>query len=84
MLEVISSDFSKGLADMTSEEEASQREYESETKQNAITKAEKQQDVKHKTREHLLQAVHAIDEKQVIHKTPPVNQSSTSYAKLKH
>jgi len=51
MLEVVSSDFSKGLADMTSEEEASQREYESETKQNAITKAEKQQDVKHKTRE---------------------------------
>jgi len=51
MLEVVQSDFSKGLTDMTSEEDSSQRAYESETRENELTKAAKEADVKHKTKE---------------------------------
>merc|ERR1719454_2040607 len=51
MLEVAESDFSKGLAEMTSVEETAVAEYEATSKENAITKATKEQDVKYKTKE---------------------------------
>merc|ERR1719454_1908286 len=51
MLEVAESDFSKGLAEMTSVEETAVAEYEAASKENAITKATKEQDVKYKTKE---------------------------------
>merc|ERR1719198_713706 len=51
MLEVAESDFSKGLAEMTSVEETAVAEYETASKENAITKATKEQDVKYKTKE---------------------------------
>merc|ERR1719160_626948 len=51
MLEVIESDFSKGLAEMNSNEETAQAEYEKITKENEITKVTKEQDVKYKTKE---------------------------------
>jgi len=53
MLEVVESDFSKGLAEMIAGEEASAAEYEKATKENAITKAAKEQDVKYKTKDHV-------------------------------
>merc|ERR1719262_95053 len=51
LLEVIESDFSKGLAEMVATEESSQSAYETETKENEIDKANKDQDVKYKTKE---------------------------------
>jgi len=51
LLEVCESDFSKGLAEMTSAEESAAAEYETTTKENEITKATKTQDVKYKTKE---------------------------------
>merc|ERR1719253_786311 len=51
LLEVCESDFSKGLAEMTSAEESAAAEYETNTKENEITKATKTQDVKYKTKE---------------------------------
>merc|ERR1719160_32325 len=51
MLEVIESDFSKGLAEMIAEEETALAEYEKLTKENEIAKATKEQDVKYKTKE---------------------------------
>merc|ERR1719389_895939 len=51
LLEVCESDFSKGLAEMTAAEESAVSEYESTTKENEITKATKEQDVKYKTKE---------------------------------
>merc|ERR1719297_515923 len=51
LLEVVESDFSKGLIEMTSTEEAAQAAYEQETKENEIEKATKEQDVKYKTEE---------------------------------
>jgi len=51
LLEVVESDFSKGLSEMISTEETSQSEYDSETKQNEISKAMKEQDVKYKSAE---------------------------------
>merc|ERR1719235_2282729 len=51
MLEVIESDFSKGLAEMISAEEAAAAEYDKVTKENAILKTTKEQDVKYKTQE---------------------------------
>merc|ERR1719409_2133128 len=51
LLEVCESDFSKGLAEMISTEDAAVSEYERETKENEITKATKEQDVKYKTKE---------------------------------
>lgn len=51
LLEVVESDFSKGLSEMISTEETSQSEYDSETKQNEISKAMKEQDVKYKSGE---------------------------------
>merc|ERR1719160_58974 len=51
MLEVVESDFSKGLAEMISVEEAAASEYEKVTKENEIAKTTKEQDVKYKTKE---------------------------------
>merc|ERR1711871_1799485 len=50
MLEVVESDFSKGLAEMIANEEAAQAEYEKVTKENEIMKTTKEQDVKYKTK----------------------------------
>jgi len=51
MLEVVESDFSKGLAEIISEEENAQAAYEQTTKENEIAKVTKEQDVKYKTKE---------------------------------
>jgi chromosome segregation ATPase len=51
LLEVCESDFSKGLADTIATEEASQRAYDRETKENEIERATKDQDVKYKSQE---------------------------------
>jgi len=51
MMEVIESDFSKGLAEMNTAEEGAQEEYEKTTQENEITKNLKEQDVKYKTKE---------------------------------
>lgn len=51
MLEVIESDFAKGLAVLQEEEEDEQTNYDTETQENKLTKAEKDQDVKFKTKE---------------------------------
>jgi len=51
LLEVCESDFSKGLAEMTATEETAASEYEKTSKENEITKATKDQDVKYKTKE---------------------------------
>jgi len=51
LLEVVESDFSKGLIEMTSTEDAAQAAYDKETKENEIEKATKEQDVKYKTEE---------------------------------
>jgi len=51
LLEVVESDFSKGLIEMTSTEEAAQAAYDQETKENEIEKATKEQDIKYKTEE---------------------------------
>merc|ERR1712226_781294 len=48
LLEVVESDFSKGLIEMTSIEEAAQASYDKETKSNEIEKTTKEQDVKYK------------------------------------
>merc|ERR1711953_1114640 len=51
LLEVVESDFTKGLAEMTATEESAAAEYDKETKENKITKTTKEQDVKYKTKE---------------------------------
>jgi len=51
LLEVVESDFSKGLIEMTSTEEEAQSSYDQETKENEIEKVTKEQDVKYKTEE---------------------------------
>merc|ERR1719158_1671609 len=51
MLEVVESDFSKGLAEMIEIEESAVAEYEKVSKENAIMKTTKEQDVKYKTKE---------------------------------
>jgi len=51
MLEVVESDFSKGLAEMISIEETAQAEYDAQTKENEIAKVTKTQDVKYKGKE---------------------------------
>merc|ERR1719247_2194464 len=51
LLEVCESDFTKGLAEMTSTEQTAASEYDRETKENEITKATKDQDVKYETKE---------------------------------
>jgi len=52
LLEVIEADFSKGLSELTSAEDASQSEYDQLKKDNGIDIMTKTQDVKYKTREH--------------------------------
>merc|ERR1719199_1120829 len=49
LLEVCESDFSKGLAEMVSAEESAVAEYDRASKENDITKATKEQDVKYKS-----------------------------------
>merc|ERR1740123_1805034 len=51
LLEVIESDFTKTLAEITSTEESSAAAYDKQTKQNSIDKAAKDQDVKYKAKE---------------------------------
>lgn len=51
MLEVVESDFSKGLAEMIAVEDQSEASYVMESKKNEVTKAMKDQDVKYKTKE---------------------------------
>merc|ERR1719503_113364 len=52
LLEVCESDFTKGLAEMTSAEQTAANEYDKTSKENAIAKATKEQDAKYKTKEH--------------------------------
>merc|ERR1740121_2952845 len=51
LLEVCESDFTKGLTEMTAEEQTAAAEYETYSKQDQIEVAAKGQDVKYKTRE---------------------------------
>jgi len=51
LLEVVESDFSKGLIEMTSTEEAAQGAYDQETKENEIERVTKEQDIKYKAEE---------------------------------
>merc|ERR1719221_1485692 len=51
LLEVVESDFSKGLAGMKAAESSALNAYESATKANEINKATKEQDVKYKSKE---------------------------------
>jgi len=51
MLEVIESDFTKGLSEMVAAEQTAAATYDKETKENAIEKTTKNQDVKYKTKE---------------------------------
>merc|ERR1712032_1096822 len=51
MLEVIETDYTKGLSEMVAAEQTSAATYEKETKENAIEKTTKNQDVKYKTKE---------------------------------
>jgi chromosome segregation ATPase len=51
LLEVCESDFEKEIAQMDTEEETAAAAHETETKQNEIDKANKDQDVKYKTKE---------------------------------
>merc|ERR1740116_193371 len=51
LLEVVESDFSKGLAEMTATEDNAQATYDTTTKENEIEKTTKEQDVAYKTKE---------------------------------
>jgi chromosome segregation ATPase len=51
LLEVIESDFSKGLAETVATEEGAKAAYEAETKENEIEKAAKNKDVDYKSKE---------------------------------
>jgi len=51
LLEVIESDFTKTFAEIVSTEESAVRAYDKQTKENAIQKAAKDQDVKYKAKE---------------------------------
>merc|ERR1719183_2327412 len=51
LLEVVESDFTKGLAEMIATEEAAVAEYDQLSKENEIEKATKSQDVAYKTKE---------------------------------
>jgi len=51
LLEVVESDFTKGLTEMTATEESSLSAYDTETKENEIEKATTEQDVKYKVKE---------------------------------
>merc|ERR1719504_184155 len=51
ILEVIESDFSKGLAELIATEESAEMAYKAETYMNEIEKTSKEQDVKYKSEE---------------------------------
>jgi len=51
LLEVVESDFSKGLEEMISAEESAQSEYEKTTQDNKLTETVKEQDVKYKSKD---------------------------------
>merc|ERR1712129_133009 len=51
MLEVVESDFAKGLAKEEAQEDDAQSEYDEITQENKVTKTMKSQDVKYKTKE---------------------------------
>jgi len=51
LLEVCESDFTKGLTEMTAQEETSAADYEAYVKEDEIATVKKQQDVKYKTQE---------------------------------
>jgi len=51
LLEVVESDFSKGLAEMTITEQTAASDYDKESKENEISKTTKEQDVKYKAKE---------------------------------
>merc|ERR1711920_428723 len=51
LLEVVESDFTKGLAEMTATEESAQSAYDRRVKENEIEKTTKDQDVAYKTKE---------------------------------
>merc|ERR1711970_937250 len=51
LLEVCESDFTKGLSEMTAEEETAAAEYEAYCKEDEIATVQKSQDVKYKTKE---------------------------------
>jgi len=51
LIEVVESDFSKGLVEMTSGEENSQATYDASTKENEILRTTKVKDVEYKTKE---------------------------------
>merc|ERR1719498_1042862 len=51
LLEVVESDFTKGLAEMVAAERTAVSDYDRLSKENEITKATKDQDVKYKTKE---------------------------------
>merc|ERR1719513_152809 len=50
LLEVVESDFTKGLAEMTATEDSAQSAYEAQTKESEIEKAAKDQDVAYKSK----------------------------------
>merc|ERR1719410_2540818 len=50
LLEVVESDFTKGLAEMTATEDTAQSAYEAQTKENEIEKTTKEQDVAYKSK----------------------------------
>merc|ERR1719281_508123 len=52
LLEVIESDFSKGLAEMIATEDSAAAAYDKQTKENEVAKVTKEQDVKYKTKEY--------------------------------
>jgi predicted RNase H-like nuclease (RuvC/YqgF family) len=51
LLEVVESDFAKGLSEIIAEEEAAVKSYEKEMKENEIARTTKEQDVKYKSKE---------------------------------
>merc|ERR1719291_1632975 len=51
LLEVVEADFSKNLAQITSDEEAAAAEHDQVSKENEIEKTTKEQDVRYKTQE---------------------------------
>jgi len=51
LLQVVESDFSKELAEIVNAEQMAQAAYDSETKESAVVKASKEQDVKYKSKE---------------------------------
>merc|ERR1719207_274748 len=51
LLEVCESDFTKGLTEMTAEEDSAAADYEAYSKENEIATTMKQQDVKYKTKD---------------------------------